>query len=489
MAYTTAQLLSALLMVDGRAVEGGPAVELPPNARLLLDVLVEGAEPSDLLGDLAQAVADAQAARDGAVAIAGPVDATVEALVKNTGGVGPLTQAALSATIAAAVPDIVDAELGPRYSLLASGSSQAAGVGTTTPSTDNYPTVTAGALGGTLSVTVGLTNGGVSGDNTAQMLAALPALLATHRPNVVLIEVSVNDVKATAALTTDQTVTNIFRMAALARLAGAEPVIVTGALFHPGFATLFPGLSTDFTDATHRNFVAAIRAVKTRAATLGIRVADTYEVLRYKSWLPSDGLHYTTGAAADVASAIANRIMGVDPLPPAGTLIFAYTFGVIGGEWSTIGGGTWTADGTAYSSTDTANSMLVVDSGGTGQSLTVDLTWASGVADGAIVCRNDGTANAGYVAGVYPNGGNTDFRLYRLGSGGSLTLLKSAASVPITGNACQIQLNCTSDAVMAWLDGVPYLSTWDSTSLSGTRAGLRHGTNAAVRFDNATMRR
>lgn len=48
---------------------------------------------SDFL-DQAQALLDAQ------VAIAGPVDGTVEALVKNTGGVGPLTSAALNATYA-----------------------------------------------------------------------------------------------------------------------------------------------------------------------------------------------------------------------------------------------------------------------------------------------------------------------------------------------------------------------------------------------------
>jgi glycerophosphoryl diester phosphodiesterase len=97
MAYTTAQLVTALLTVDGRAVEGGGAIELPPNARLLLDVLVEGAEPSDLLGDIAAAVAEAQAARDAAVDISGisTVDATVQAIVKNTGGAGPLTSAAL----------------------------------------------------------------------------------------------------------------------------------------------------------------------------------------------------------------------------------------------------------------------------------------------------------------------------------------------------------------------------------------------------------
>lgn len=40
------------------------------------------------------------AARDGAVAIVGPVDGTVEGLIRNTGGVGPLTSGALSETLA-----------------------------------------------------------------------------------------------------------------------------------------------------------------------------------------------------------------------------------------------------------------------------------------------------------------------------------------------------------------------------------------------------
>lgn len=41
MVFTTAQLQSAILTVDGRALVGG-TVELPPNARLLLDVLIKG---------------------------------------------------------------------------------------------------------------------------------------------------------------------------------------------------------------------------------------------------------------------------------------------------------------------------------------------------------------------------------------------------------------------------------------------------------------
>jgi hypothetical protein len=39
--FTSAQLAAAILQVDGRALEGG-VVQIPPNARLLLDVLVNG---------------------------------------------------------------------------------------------------------------------------------------------------------------------------------------------------------------------------------------------------------------------------------------------------------------------------------------------------------------------------------------------------------------------------------------------------------------
>lgn len=47
-----------------------------------------------------------EAIRDGAAAIVGPTDSTVEALVKNTGGVGPLTSSALSATYGRGVVDV-----------------------------------------------------------------------------------------------------------------------------------------------------------------------------------------------------------------------------------------------------------------------------------------------------------------------------------------------------------------------------------------------
>lgn len=72
--FTSAQVKSAILSVDGRAAAGG-VVELPPNARLLLDVIVQG----------------------GAGTGTTPTDAEVASLV-NTPTSG--TSAALSATYA-----------------------------------------------------------------------------------------------------------------------------------------------------------------------------------------------------------------------------------------------------------------------------------------------------------------------------------------------------------------------------------------------------
>lgn len=89
---TTSGLLTALVEEQ----------EVPPTylstVTTALDTYVTAAELAETNAEAAQAAAEA--ARDGAVAIAGPVDATVEALVKNTGGVGPLTSAALAAEFA-----------------------------------------------------------------------------------------------------------------------------------------------------------------------------------------------------------------------------------------------------------------------------------------------------------------------------------------------------------------------------------------------------
>lgn len=93
--YTIDTTQSLALYEEEQAV---PA-EYLTTVTALLDTKVTAAELAETNAETAQAAAEA--ARDAAVAIAGPVDATVEALVRNTGGIGPLTSGALSDTIAA----------------------------------------------------------------------------------------------------------------------------------------------------------------------------------------------------------------------------------------------------------------------------------------------------------------------------------------------------------------------------------------------------
>lgn len=92
MVYTTAQLLGALLTVDGRAVEGG-AIELPTNARLLLDVIVEGSAPGAVLDNLALLTPEVLADIDAAAALGATNNTATASFVTGAGA----TQTALDA--------------------------------------------------------------------------------------------------------------------------------------------------------------------------------------------------------------------------------------------------------------------------------------------------------------------------------------------------------------------------------------------------------
>lgn len=93
MSLTTAQLMASLLTVDGRSTEGG-VVEIPPGARLLLDVIVEGSTPGDLIEGLSlltpEVLDDIQAA-----AALGPTNDSATASFVNN--LSSSTRAALAA--------------------------------------------------------------------------------------------------------------------------------------------------------------------------------------------------------------------------------------------------------------------------------------------------------------------------------------------------------------------------------------------------------
>ncbi len=87
-------------------------------------------------------------------------------------------------------------------------------------------------------------NASISGDTTAGGLARLPALLAQHKPGIVVLELGGND--ALRGLPLDVTRQNLDAMARLAKAAGAKVVIVGmqlppnyGRNYGERFASLF----------------------------------------------------------------------------------------------------------------------------------------------------------------------------------------------------------------------------------------------------------
>jgi len=83
-----------------------------------------------------------------------------------------------------------------------------------------------------LSPPVQVVNASISGDTTAGGRSRLPALLAQHRPQVVVIELGAND--ALRGLPLTETQANLGAMAAAAKAAGAR-VLIVGMAVPPNY--------------------------------------------------------------------------------------------------------------------------------------------------------------------------------------------------------------------------------------------------------------
>ena len=81
-----------------------------------------------------------------------------------------------------------------------------------------------------------VTNASISGDTTAGGLARLPALLAKHKPTLVVIELGGNDGLRGSPVAAAQA--NLLKMAELAKAAGAR-VLVVGMRMPPNFGPTY----------------------------------------------------------------------------------------------------------------------------------------------------------------------------------------------------------------------------------------------------------
>lgn len=125
-------------------------------------------------------------------------------------------------------------------------------------------------------------NGSVSGETTAGGLARLPKALKRHQPDVVLIELGGND--GLRGLNLKKMRSNLDRMVALVREAGAEPVI---------FEMRIP---ENYGTAVTQRFRATFReaAAASDAALVPFFLAPLVE--DRPRWFQSDGIHPTAAA-------------------------------------------------------------------------------------------------------------------------------------------------------------------------------------------------
>jgi acyl-CoA thioesterase I len=113
-------------------------------------------------------------------------------------------------------PAATSSALAPGSTVLALGDSITAGVGADAAS--SYPAQLAALTGWNV------VNGGVSGDTSAQAAERAPALLAEHKPALVIVSIGGNDFLR--RLSKADTEANIRRIVASARDAGAQVLLV-----------------------------------------------------------------------------------------------------------------------------------------------------------------------------------------------------------------------------------------------------------------------
>lgn len=95
-------------------------------------------------------------------------------------------------------------------------------------------------------------NASITGDTTAGGLARLPAALAAHRPDVVVIELGGND--GLRGFSTEQTRDNLARMVAMSRAAGAKVLLLGVRLpanYGSAYGERFRQVYHEVSDAAH----------------------------------------------------------------------------------------------------------------------------------------------------------------------------------------------------------------------------------------------
>ncbi len=127
-------------------------------------------------------------------------------------------------------------------------------------------------------------NASISGDTTSGGLSRLPALLAQHKPNIVVIELGGNDALRGMAMT--QTERNFSRMAELATRAGAK-VLLLGMQVPPNMGPVYA-----------REFTAVYQHVakSNKVALVPFFLKGVADVPNAREQFQADGIHPVAAA-------------------------------------------------------------------------------------------------------------------------------------------------------------------------------------------------
>ncbi|MGY2747197.1 SGNH/GDSL hydrolase family protein [Arthrobacter sp. UYCu723] len=360
--------------------------------------------------------------------------------------------------------------------VLALGTSIANSVGATSTAT-GYPARMASHLN-TLLGAIAVIAAGADGNNTGQMLGRLYALLQTHKPTYVTIEVSVNDTRKDVLTSDTSTENYLRRMIALTRMAGATPILITAAQFDATWIASTGNTAYDLTSTPkllQKNAIA-----RSLATELGVQLVDMFTILRDKVDIWFDGLHPNDAGHNLWGQAIAQKIAQLAVVNQQVSIITdtfdrADSTTAIGGASD---GGTWTATGTwgimgncAYSPANTNGATLVRDAGQADHVISAVVSAQSGSASKAnvgLIARYTDESNYYLLDLNITATGHA--RIYKRQAGVFTVLSATVAPIWNIGNDVEFMVDGTH--LSAYINGVEIVGATDTTHTTGNKAGL-----------------
>lgn len=403
---------------------------------------------STALDNSTAAVSTANDAKTLAQAAQGATDAGIAG---NINLAGSQTQLALNAAIAGKAP--------ARFAFLADGNS-ITNYWTTTEGFAAKVADRIGALGGDLVVI----EAGVGGDRTSDILGRLPALYAANSASVSLCLASVNDRKQNVGLTPAQTMENLRRMVAIARLNGATPLLQTDPPLNPVRATV---ADANFVWASEYDARAVNDMVRAYATSQGLPLADVAAAFAYNdvSASTADGIHpigtTTSGIGGlDIVMVTLADAIGGKPVQVYGTPNILPTLA-----------GTWDPD---EASLTTTWDRVAEDTGQTDHVAVATCTGTAGSAyDASAITRDDGTGNHYLALCEVAADRSAAVKFYKVAAGPTPTeLTEFAIPAGTLGDQTEITLASIGTAHTVRINGITTIEATDATYTTGTSIGV-----------------